>query len=129
MFLSWGDACTLRPGRAFLITASPGPIPIPAPRGPSPPPPPPRPRPLPLPRPRPRPRPLPVSVPVFRQAIGGDGIGGSGPAVTAPSGGVYAVPVYRTQSRQHFVMSVGLRTKDPVQKWILAGVILVLEIK
>ncbi len=54
---------------------------------------------------------------------------GGGVSVSGGTGGVHPVPVYRTQSRQHFVMSVGLRTKDPAPKWILAGVILVLEIK
>ncbi len=39
------------------------------------------------------------------------------------------MPVYRTQSREHFVMQVSLRTKDPPTKWILAGAMLVLEIK
>lgn len=62
--------------------------------------------------------------------LGGGGIGAGGSGGSGQStGGVHAVPVYRTQSRQHFVMSVGLRTKDPAPKWILAGVILVLEIK
>ena len=48
--------------------------------------------------------------------------------VPAPPGSCN-IPVYRTQSRQHFVFAVPLRTKDPVGKWVLAGVILVLEIK
>lgn len=41
----------------------------------------------------------------------------------------YQCPVYKTQSRgQTFVFTAGLKTKDPVNKWILAGVGLLMDI-
>ena len=42
---------------------------------------------------------------------------------------VYACPVYKTQSRgSTYVFTVGLRTKAPSSKWILAGVCMLLDV-
>lgn len=47
-----------------------------------------------------------------------------------PVSGMAHIPVFRTQARgDTFVFTAQLRTKDEVAKWVLAGVVLVMEIR
>ena len=49
--------------------------------------------------------------------------------VQLESSGVYRCPVYRTQRRgPTYIFTANLRSKHPAAKWVLAGVVLVMEI-
>lgn len=44
--------------------------------------------------------------------------------------GVYQCPVYKTENRgATYVFTAQLKTKQPPQKWILAGVALILDVE
>jgi len=44
--------------------------------------------------------------------------------------GVYQCPVYKTEARgATYVFAAQLKTKHPPQKWILAGVALILDVE
>jgi dynein heavy chain len=44
--------------------------------------------------------------------------------------GIYRCPVYKTQRRgDSYVFTAGLRTKASTTKWVLAGVVLTMEVE